>query len=79
MADWRLFNQKNYLKDQRLKFQSFVIEHESWDHDHCSFCFARISPYDIEVAYCTEDGHHWICPDCYEDFKDQFNWTLIKE
>ena len=26
------------------------------------------------IFYCTEDMKHWICEECFNDFKEQFNW-----
>jgi hypothetical protein len=22
------------------------------------------------------DNYHWVCPTCFEDFKDYFGWTI---
>jgi hypothetical protein len=22
-------------------------------------------------------GEHWICPQCFEDFRDEFGWTVV--
>ena len=46
------------------------------DHEHCEFCLEKISNYPntIHDAYCTEDEYHWVCDNCYNDFKTRFNW-----
>ena len=73
--DWRLANQINYLHKkhlQRIRFKHFK---PGWDHEHCEFCSARIDADDNE-AYTTEDKYYWICEECFNDFKDMFEWTV---
>jgi hypothetical protein len=79
MEDWRLFNQEIFLKDQKLIYKKFEVKPD-WDHEHCSFCWQRISPQhgDEPEGYCTEDESRWICKKCFEDFKASFNWTVIE-
>ena len=54
-----------------------------WDHDHCSFCMAKISdrPVDGDTEYnaawvTSNDEYHWVCPVCFEDFRESFRWTV---
>jgi hypothetical protein len=53
----------------------------NWDHDHCEFCFAEFCLKDHESAlqagYATTDDYRWICPVCFEDFKEMFKWQVI--
>ena len=30
-------------------------------------------------GYCTEDQYHWVCKDCFEDFKKQFQWNVAED
>jgi len=52
---------------------------ESWNHEHCDFCFQRISdttwPDGIQEAYADEDEEQWVCPKCFEFLKDLFEWN----
>ncbi len=50
------------------------------DHEHCDFCTVKISEYpgDLHEGFCTLDEYIWICPECYEDFKDDFHWRLVE-
>ncbi len=57
----------NYLKDDLCKIL--------WER-HCEFCFKKITILSNKECYCTVDCFNWICADCYEDFKDQFNWQV---
>lgn len=46
--------------------------------NHCNFCWATFSEYDDDLheGYCTPDETYWICPECFNDFKEMFHWTL---
>ncbi len=52
-----------------------------WDHDHCDFCAAKFMAIDrldvLREGYCTEDEERWICDRCFEDFRRQFEWTVV--
>ena len=74
--DWRLTNQMNYLYKKKLIKGRYVPYREDWNHDHCAFCSERIDE-DTMVVYSTEDRYHWICQECYKDFKDMFDWTVV--
>ena len=80
MSDWRLTNQEKYLKNKVLILKDYKNRTTSTDHDHCEFCFDKFSEeeQDIHRGYCTVDNYHWICPYCYEDFKELFQWCLIE-
>ena len=30
-----------------------------------------------KMEYCTIDNYHWICENCFNDFKDMFKWTVV--
>ncbi len=73
MTDWRLQGQERFLKGVSLAKQNYRRYREGWEHDHCEFCGAKFSerPEDLNVGYATTDCYHWICEDCYKDFKGQ--------
>jgi hypothetical protein len=75
--DWRLTNQENYLKNKELYHRNYK-KTGSFDHDHCSFCFTNFKSNE-QVGYCTTNYYHWICEECYKDFKNSFNWRVIEE
>ena len=58
---------------------------EGWDHDHCAFCWAEISDQPIDehtehnTAWVTDDNYHWICPKCFDDFRERFAWVIEAE
>lgn len=83
-GDWRITNQGQYLTGVALHKRPFCIRNgrDKWDHEHCEFCWAKIVPVErvsehpdfICEAYATIEGNRWVCPKCYEDFKEQFQW-----
>ena len=79
--DWRLQGQERYLNGVVLVRKKFRQYNETWDHDHCEFCSAKFMPNssDPEVlteGYATVGEYRWICSDCFDDFKDRFDWTI---
>ena len=45
-------------------------------HKHCEFCWEKAMTNIEGEFYCTKDMHHWICKECFEDFKDKFGWIV---
>ena len=79
--DWRLQGQDAYLADRVLTLRIWQSDREGWDHDHCSFCWAKFGTADLEdvdhtEGYVTSDGSHWVCRPCFDDFRDRFGWTV---
>ena len=76
MSDWRLNGQERYLYGVKLKHMNIKDKLNPSDHEHCEFCLEKISNYHntIHDAYCTEEEYHWVCDNCYNDFKARFNW-----
>lgn len=76
--DWRLTNQMNYLFRKKLIKRRYEPFREGWEHDHCEFCEGLID-FSVPFAYATENNYNWICQECYEDFKEMFQWTVVDE
>jgi hypothetical protein len=80
--DWRLQGQETYLKDITLFWKTYTRYSESWDHDHCEFCWAEFTEENrsdvLHEGYATEDNYRWICEECFEDFKDLFDWKVAQ-
>lgn len=74
--DWRLTNQEEYLFGRTLTLKKFIPI--KTDHEHCEFCWEKIMnenhPDIIREAYVTNDEYYWVCPDCYNNFKEMFKW-----
>ena len=77
--DWRLTNQMNYLNEAELHYAPYKPYREGWEHDHCTFCSETFSESeeDLQFGYSTLDNYHWICENCFNDFKEQFNWKVV--
>jgi len=81
-SDWRLHGQEDYLHGAILAMRRYRIppDNPDWDHDHCEFCNAKFmvedKPKVLHEGYCTEDEYYWICPQCFADFKDRFEWQI---
>jgi hypothetical protein len=39
--DWRLTGQERYLRGAALVWKPYHTRSETWEHDHCSFCWAK--------------------------------------
>ena len=44
-------------------------------HEHCEFCWDKAMSDTEGTFYCTEDMYYWVCHECFDDFKNDFNWT----
>jgi hypothetical protein len=78
--DWRLEGQEPALRATLHGAQLCLLiwsAHDARDHDHCEFCWARISDhprgdYEYDRGYVTVDKQRWICEPCFADFRDRF-------
>lgn len=82
--DWRIIGNEEFFKDVTLihqKYRRYKLNPE-WDHDHCSFCRAKFMVEDypdvLHQGYATENDYYWVCENCFIDFKEMFNWTVIE-
>lgn len=78
--DWRLCGQERYLKGKTLVKRRYRAPRPSWDHDHCEFCWATFMeqawPGTLQEGYTTEDEYYWVCPQCFVDFREKFQWKI---
>lgn len=69
-----------YLNGAILHWATYRVPSLKWDHDHCEFCWAKFTesggPDSLHDGYTTDDGYRWICSQCFEDFKDQFHFSV---
>ena len=45
-------------------------------HEHCEFCWDKATTDNDCEFYCTEDMRYWICKECFDDFKEKFEWAV---
>ncbi len=89
--DWRLTNQQSYLQGAVLAWQRYVAWSDTWEHDHCAFCWAKFMEPDAETlpgvlteGYATTEDHargaryYWVCNQCFDDFASMFDWRVEK-
>ena len=78
--DWRLTDQMDCLYKATLIKAKFR-KTGSNDHEHCEFCWEKFGEENgaLHIGYCTCDRYRWICEQCYNDFKELFNWELVDE
>ena len=82
MEDWRLMGQEKYLKNKKIiavlpnEYAKTRSDGDFW-HEHCEFCTEKILKSTKEKCYCTTDYYRWICPTCFNDFKEMFGWELV--
>lgn len=88
MADDRLKHlaTQPYLKGVAFRRMAYRPYREGWDHDHCVGCWAKFAEHGPEVlteGYTTtadyQHGAHyeWVCPACFEDFRQVMFWTEV--
>lgn len=80
--EWRLQGQEKYLLGKALFYKKYADNLTTTDHDHCEFCSKKFSViiHDcLTEGYTTFDNYHWICENCYRDFKNDFKWTISKQ
>lgn len=82
-GDWRLRNQERHLVGLEFVRRTCSPPRADWDHDHCEFCSAKFAGSGNEEVlregFCTPGGYWWVCPGCFEDFRDRFGWTVKSE
>ena len=78
--DWRLTDQMDYLYKAPLIKAKFRRAGSN-DHEHCEFCWEKFGEENgvLHIGYCTCDRYRWICEQCYNDFKELFDWKLVDE
>ena len=70
---------QHYMIGQKLKPSRFEPT-ESKDHEHCVMCGAIFSSYDGDLrdGLVTLDGINWVCLKCYEYYKDEYGWSILR-
>lgn len=84
-SDWRLFGQEKYLFSVdliRREYDREQVVNSPWEDDHCEFCKTEFMKHNfpdvLHEGYTTPNGLHWICEDCFNDFRTMFRWTVVE-
>jgi hypothetical protein len=79
--DWRRQGQERYLLGASFKRMAWSTTDPQWDHDHCEFCTRKLAlaeiPDSLQEGYGTPNLQHWVCPECFEDFREEFGWIEL--
>lgn len=43
-------------------------------HEHCEFCWEEALTDKACTFYCTADLEHWVCEECFREFRNRFIW-----
>jgi len=89
LREEQLFD-KEYLRGIRLQFKQYRPYRPGWEHDHCVGCFTtfaeiglRPNEPTLQEGYTTcadfvrGDEYEWVCPDCFETFREPMGWRLV--
>lgn len=60
-------DRKDYLAGEKIQ--------HLW-HAHCDFCWETVTTDSKSEFYCTKDLRYWICPTCFNDFRNKFKWAI---
>lgn len=73
--DWRLLNDVAYLKGKYLNPTSGgEISSKAPHLKKCVFCWDEVDKTAYSFWFVPEDISCCICEDCYNDFKEMFEW-----
>jgi hypothetical protein len=76
--DWRLRQSHEDIRGSPFVRKNYVAYSDSWDHDHCEFCFSKFSASELDAlrsGYATADNYYWVCDECFKDFATMFGLT----
>lgn len=62
------------LGGKRIVWQKYPLS--TSEHGHCEFCWDKfyIDEDNLKEGWHIEDSNVWICDNCYEMFKEYFEW-----
>lgn len=89
--DWRLDDSQSgkQFAGHSFEFRQYVPVEKGNDHDHCEFCgrtffHTKLDDNTNTEGYVTEVIHkkgkkqgHWVCKECFTDFKEKLNLKEI--
>src|SRR4051794_32819420 len=75
--------QERYLSGVALHRATWAETRPGRDHDHCAFCMKKIwdrasGTDEATAGFTTADDYHWICEECFIDFRERFRWVVAE-
>ena len=85
MTDWRIDN-VNRLRGQSFRHKKYYQRSETWDHDHCTACWAKFmlregyltEGYAVTEAYKFGADYEWVCESCFADLSEIMEWKVVQ-
>ena len=71
---------QGFMIGKTLYRRNFLPVPES-DHEHCTMCGAKFSAdsADLQTGFADADNVHWICTECFEEYKNEYGWTVSEK
>lgn len=66
-------NDFSHLRNKTFIKSRFEQWSDSWDHEHCQFCWKSNSQFNSIPGYYTLDKYYWVCEECFSDYNDVLN------
>ena len=57
-SDWRLTNQESYLQGAELIYKRYRARSETWEHEHCAFCWGKLMDPDFSETHRQHIAEH---------------------
>jgi hypothetical protein len=89
--DWRLMGQERFLQDATFVHKAYRAWSPTWEHDHCSLSTRKLvekptgAADELTEAWAAvgrgpagQDDYHWVCDDCFKDFRERFAWKVAE-
>ncbi len=85
--DWRLQRADRFIPGTAFRRKPYRAPSPKWDHDHCAACWAKFAEYEgpeylhegfaVTADYPKGEDYEWVCPECFEELKDQMSWVSV--
>jgi hypothetical protein len=56
--DWRLNDQETWLRGAELTWKRYHARSQTWEHEHCAFCWAKFMDPDFSEAHRQHIAEH---------------------
>lgn len=69
---------QQFMLGEHFRKASFEVSDE---HEHCTMCGIKISglPANIHEGYVTTKNIHWVCCECFDEYREEYSWKLEDE
>ena len=69
---------QRYIELTKQEEKNIKEDHcELFWHRHCDFCTKSMTVDLNEPCYCSKNGVDWICSECFNDFRQRFEWKVL--